>query len=289
MIVITGASGQLGRATAERLLERVPAERIGVSVRDPASARELQDRGVRVRQGDFNDGASLAHAFEDASQVLVMPVNLTGETRVRMHRTAIEQAKHAGARRVLYASHMGANPSSPFPPMPDHAATEAMLRDSGLAVTALRNGFYASSAAMFITPALESGELAAPEDGPIAWTAHADLAEAAAVALAGENLDGVTPYLTGPEAIDMAGVAAIASEITGRPIRRIVVSADRFRADAVARGVPEPAVGMMLGLFAAARLGHFARVEPALGELIGRPPTSLREVLEEALAPVPAR
>ena len=64
-----------------------------------------------------------------------------------MHRTAIEQAKDAGARRVLYASHMGASPSSPFPPMPDHAATEHMLRGSGLAWTALRNGFYAASGA----------------------------------------------------------------------------------------------------------------------------------------------
>lgn len=266
----------------------MPAERIGVSVRDPAGARELDDLGVRVRRGDFTDAASLTHAFEGASQVLIMPVNLTGEQRLRMHRTAIEQARHAGARRVLYASHMGANPSSPFPPMPDHAATERMLQDSGLAFTALRNGFYAGSAAMLLRGALETGELAAPEDGPVAWTAHADLAEAAAIVLAEESLDGVTPGLTGSEALDMAGVAAAASEITGRPIRRVVVSEEQFRADATARGVPEPAVRMLIGLFAAARLGQFARVEPALGELIGRPPTSLRTVLEQSLGPAPA-
>ncbi|MDQ3721754.1 MAG: NAD(P)H-binding protein [Actinomycetota bacterium] len=288
MIIITGANGQLGRDTVKRLLERVPAEQVGVSVRDPAKADDLEARGVRVRQGDFTDAASLAHAFEGASQVLVMPANLTGEKRLNMHRTAIEQAKAAGARRVLYASHAGANSSSPFPPMPDHFATEGMLRDSGLEFTALRNGFYAASAAMLLRGALETGELAAPEDGPVAWTAHADLADAAAIALADGRLDGVTPALTGPEALDMAGVAGLASEVTGRLIRRVVVSEDQYRADAVARGIPEQAVGMLLGLFAAARLGQFARVDPTLGELIGRPPTPLREVLEETLSPQPA-
>lgn len=285
MIIITGANGQLGKAVAERLLERMSADQIGVSVRDPAESRELEERGVRVRRGDFTDADSLVHAFEGATQVLIMPVNLTGEARLRMHRTAIEQAKAAGARRVLYASHMGANPSSPFPPMPDHAATEDMLRESGLAWTALRNGFYATSGAQIIRFAVETGELVAPEDGPFSWTAHADLAEAAARILAEESHDGITRPLTGAEAIDMSGVAAMASEITGRPIRRVVVSEEQARADATAQGQPEQMVNMRVGLFAAARLGQFARVDPTLSKLIGRPPTSMRTVLEHTLSP----
>jgi NAD(P)H dehydrogenase (quinone) len=106
-----------------------------VSVRDPEKARGLQERGIRVRRGDFTDPASLAHAFEDASQVLIVSADATGETAVRQHRTAIEAAKAAGARRILYTSHMGANPSSPFPPMPDHAAAEKALRESGVPYT----------------------------------------------------------------------------------------------------------------------------------------------------------
>jgi NAD(P)H dehydrogenase (quinone) len=134
--------------------------------------------------------------------------------------------------------------------------------------------------------ALETGELAAPEDGPVSWTAHADLAEAAAVALTEESLDGVTPGLTGSEAIDLAGVAAIASELTGCPIRRVVVPDGKYRAGLVARGVPAPAADMLLGLFAASRQGQFARVDPTLARLIGRPPTPLRDVLKVAISPV---
>ena len=285
MIIVTGANGKLGRAVVERLLERAPAEQIGVSVRDPEQARGLEERGVRVRRGDFADADSLAHAFEGASRVLIVSAGALGEEAVRLNRAAIDAAGAAGAQRILYTSHMGSNPSSPFPPMPTHAVSEAALRDSGVAFTALRNGFYAATASMLLGDAAETGELAAPEDGPVAWTAHADLAEAAAIALTEEVLDGVTPDLTGPEAIDLAGIAAIASELTGRHIRRVVVPDAEHRAGLVARGVPEPAADMLLGLFAASRQGEFANVDPTLGRLIGRPPMPLRSTLEAALAP----
>src|SRR4051794_8742979 len=128
-IVVTGANGKLGRAIVERLLERVPASRVGVSVRDVSGAAELAERGVRVRAGDFDDPAALAAAFEGASQVLVVSVDGLGEAAVRRHRAAIAAAHGAGAR-VLYTSHQNASPGSPFAAAPDHAATEAALRAS---------------------------------------------------------------------------------------------------------------------------------------------------------------
>ncbi|WP_051022543.1 NAD(P)H-binding protein [Nocardia pneumoniae] len=289
MIIVTGANGKLGRAVTERLLERVPAARIGVSVRVPDGARDLEDRGVRVRRGDFADPAGLAHAFEGASKVLVVSTDSTGETAVRHHRVAIEAAVAAGAARVVYTSHMGANPSSPFAPMPDHAATEAALRECGVAFTALRNGFYAASAAMLLGAALHTGELTAPEDGPVAWTAHADLAEAAALALTEDELDGMTPALTGSEAIDLTGVAAIAARLTGRPIRRVVVTEAEYRASLLARGLPESAADLLLGLFAASRLGHFASTDSTLARLLGRPPVPLADILRATVTPLGVR
>lgn len=285
MLIVTGANGQLGGAIVERLLARVPAAQLGVSVRDPEQAHALAARGVRVRRGDFADAASLVHAFAGASQVLIVSAGTTGEGAVRQHRTAIDAARAAGAGRILYTSHMGANPASPFPPMPDHAATEALLRGSGVAFTALRNGFYAATAVMLLGRAVETGELAAPEDGPVAWTTHADLAEAAALALAEGGLDGITPALTGAEALDMAAVAALAAALTGRPIRRIVVSDAAYRDGLVARGVPEAAADMLVGLFVASRQGAFAPADPTLARLLGRPATPLRDVLAAALVP----
>jgi NAD(P)H dehydrogenase (quinone) len=278
MIIVTGANGPFGRAVVERLLARVPAEQVGVSVRDPEKARGL---GVRVRHGDFGDPASLAHAFEGATKVLVVSTNGTGETAVHHHRTAIEAA--AGAKRVLYTSHMGVSPSSPFAPMRDHAATEAALAATGVPFTALRNGFYASSAALLIGNAAETGELSAPEDGPVAWTTHADLAEAAAIALTEEGLDGPTPPLTAAAAVDLAGIAEIVTRLVGRPIRRVVVSDADYRARMVEHGVPEWRADLLLGLFVASRQGAFASAGPALADLLGRPAVALADFLRTAL------
>jgi NAD(P)H dehydrogenase (quinone) len=284
MIVVTGANGQLGRAVVEGLLERVPAERIGVSVREPEKARELEERGVRVRRGDFDDPPSLAHAFEGAGRVLVVSVDSTGEEAVHRHRAAIDAAQEAGAERVFYTSHAGSDPISAFPPMVDHAATEAALRDSGAAFTSLRNGFYATTAAMQTTNALETSELAAPEDGPVDWTTHADLAEATARSLSDGGLGEPILNLTGSEAVDMAGVAEIASELTGRRIRRVVVPDDEYRAGLLAQGFPEHVANMLLGIFVASRQRRFTLIDPTLARLIGRPPTPLRDVLKAAIS-----
>jgi NAD(P)H dehydrogenase (quinone) len=285
MIIVTGANGKLGRAVVERLLDRVPAGRIGVSVRDPEKARGLEERGVRVRRGDFDDAASLADAFEGASRVLIVSVDRLGEAAVRQHRAAIDAAKAAGAGRIFYTSHAGADPIADFPPGRDHAATEVALRDSGVPFTSLRNGFYAQTAAFLVGAALGTGELRAPQDGPIDYTAIPDLAEATAIALADEGLDDTILTLTGAEAVDAAGLAAMASELAGRPIRRVVVSGDEYRAGLVAHGVPEPQAAMFLGLFVAARQGAFTRVDPTLARLIGRPPTPVRDALKEAISP----
>ena len=284
MIIITGANGQLGRAVVAQLLARVPAAQIGVSVRDPEQARTLTEQGVRVRRGDFEDAASLAYAFEGVSRVLIISSNGLGDTAVRHHRRAIDAATAAGARRILYTSHMGSSPSSPFPPMRDHAATEAALQESGVPFTALHNGFYAASAAMMLNTALQTGELAVPEDGPVAWTAHADLAEIAAIALTQDSLNGVTPALTAAAAFDMSGLAEIASELTGRAIRRRVVSEADYRAGLVARGVPASAADMFVGLFAASRRGDFAPADPTLTRLLGHPLIPVRDVLQAAIS-----
>ena len=285
MIIITGATGKLGQEIVEQLLKKVPATEIGVSVRAPEKASALAGRGVRVRQGDFGGPASLSRAFEGASQVLIISSNSSGEDAVRHHSNAIEAAKAAGARRVLYTSHMGSSAASLFSPMRDHAATEAILETSGIAFTSLRNGFYAGSGIMLMGQGLQTGEVFAPADGPVSWTAHSDLAAAAVIALTDERrLNGITPPLTASHAINLDGIAAIASELSGRKISRIAVTDEQYRESLNSHHFPGPVAEMFVGLFAASRKGEFAAVDPTLERLLGRPPISMREVLATHLS-----
>ena len=282
MIIVTGATGQLGHAIVRHLVKRVGADRVGVSVRDPKKAGDLAMIGVRVRPGDFADPAGLPHAFEGATQVLIVSSNAaaTGGDPLAQHRAAIGAAKAAGVRRIVYTSHMAAGAASLFPPMRDHAATETMLRESGVAWTALRHGFYAASGLMLMGDALKTGVIDAPADGKVSWTAHADLAEAAAIILADEGRsEGPTPPLTGAEALDLAGLAVVASEAFGRPVRRETISDDALRAKMAARGVPPAAAAIAIGLFAASRAGEFASTDPTLERLLGRRPIGMRELL----------
>ena len=280
MIVVTGATGQLGRGVVEALLARLPAGDIAVSVRDAAKSADIAERGVEVRRGDFADPTSLGAAFEAADQVLLISADKLGEEALRLHRDAIAAAKDAGARRILYTSHMGARHGSPFAPADQHARTEDDLAASGLAFTALRHGFYAESCLQMIGDGLKAGELRVPADGPVSWTARADLAEADAAILAGNGAsNGITPPLTAANAVTMSDVAAIASEVSGREIRHVTVTDDAWREARVAAGMPPFYAEMLLGTFRAARRGDFAAVDPTLDELLGRPPRGLRDVL----------
>ncbi|MEU8331767.1 NmrA family NAD(P)-binding protein [Micromonospora sp. NPDC048839] len=280
MFVITGATGQLGSQIVDRLLERVPADTVGVSVRDVTKAAGLAARGVRVRAGDFTDPTTLRHAFEGADKVLVVSAAIRGAGAITANRAAIDAAHAVGAKRVLYTSHQAAAEDSLFPAQHTHAETEEHLAGLGVPFTALRNGFYASTLSFAIGTALDTGQLVAPADGPVSWTAHADLAEAAAVALAEDGvLDGVTAPLTAPEMLDLEAVAGILSTVTGRTIRRVVVDDDQWRATAIARGMPAAAADFTLGMYRAARRGEFAVTDPTLEALIGHRPTSVRTVL----------
>ncbi|MBO2448339.1 NmrA family NAD(P)-binding protein [Actinomadura barringtoniae] len=283
MIIVTGATGLLGGQIVDSLLTRLPAAEIGVSVRDPQKAQALADKGVRVRRGDFADPASLADAFENATQVLIVSVDKLGEEVTRQHRVAIDAAVAAGARRILYTSQMGSSASSHFQACRDHAATEEMLRTSGVPFTSLRNGFYASSAINFIAPTLESGQIVLPEDGPVAWTAHADLADATAAILADEGrFEGPTPPLTGSQALTFDDLAALATKVTGRAITRITVPDDQFKENLITHGTPADLARQFTGIFAAARAKEFAAVDPTLATLIAREPLGLEAALRQA-------
>ena len=285
MIVITGAGGTLGGLVLDRLLERVPREQVAISVRDAATVERFAPRVARVVEADYADPASLPAAFEGAEQLLLVSANAPGPGQAAaLHETAIDAATAAGVGRIVYTSHQAAGHDSAFGPMPGHARTQELLAASGVPHVVLRNGFYASSVPWLLGDAATTGRLVTPADGPVSWTAHADLADAAVAVLVGESqLDDPAPPLTAAEAVDMAQVAALLTELTGRPVEHVVAADEDWVAAQVAQGQPEGRARFTVGIFRAAREGEFDVVDPVLGSLIGRPPTPLRDVLAASL------
>ncbi len=282
MIVITGATGAFGGAAVAHLLDRVPADRIGVSVRDTAKAQHLADRGVRVRQGSYDDPAALRDSFEDAEQILLVSQNDPDADGITLHRNVIEAAAAAGVKRILYTSHQNVRSDTPFAPATEHAATEALLAQSGLAWTSLRNGFYAHSLDWLLGPWQQTGIIAAPADGPVSWTARADVAEAAAIILATHPIDGPVT-LTAQPAVTFADIATTATELTGRTITRTTIDDNQWLTDRIATGTPAPLAHMLLLFFHAARANHFAHTDPSLTELLGREPHTITDLLTDRI------
>jgi NAD(P)H dehydrogenase (quinone) len=282
MIVVTGANGKLGNAIVRKLAARISTDQICATCRNPEKASDLEALGVRVRVGDFADPDSLSRAFVGASQVLMVSSNVgaQGGDPVSQHNTAIMAAKSAGAKRIIYTSHMAASASSAFPPMRDHAATEQILQQADIAWTALRNGFYGLSGIAMMDEAVTTGMIKTAQNGKFSWVAHDDLADAAAIILTQETpIDGPTEPLTGPESLDFGELATILAQVLGKHVEHQTITDDEMRAKIVARGAPVRALEAVMGLFIAARNGEFAHVSTALEHILGRPRISMRELM----------
>lgn len=281
MIIVTGATGALNGATVDHLLERVPATEIVVAVRDTAKAQRFADRGVTVRHGDYADPDSLPDAFKGADQLLLVSSSDPAADAVSLHRAAIDAAVTAGVGRILYTSHQGAAPDTPFGPGRDHAETERLLAESGIAWTSLRNGFYAHSLVWLAGPWRDTGAITVPADGPVSWTAREDEAEAAAAVLLSRGAYDGPVTLTAGDAPTFEDIARTAAELTGREVARVVVDPDEWVAGQLAAGRPEFVARFTLGMYQAAEQGFFAGVDPLLSKLLGREPRTVGDALAQ--------
>jgi uncharacterized protein YbjT (DUF2867 family) len=279
VIIVTGANGHLGRGVVEQLLKLVPAEQVGVTVRDPEQAAGLASQGVSVRRGDFSDPDGLAAAFAGAERVLIISTDVVGPVRVQLHQNAVDAAKRAGVPHILYTSIFKPDAASPFVPTADHVATEEYVRASGLRWTFLRNSIYMEIVPAFVGAALAGASVDGPADGPMAYAARADLAEATARVLASGGYLDEALELTTSEAEDLDGLAAIVGRITGRRVERRTLSDSAYREQLVAAGFPAAGADVFLSIFAASREGRFSPASPTLGQILGREPIAVEAFL----------
>lgn len=283
MIVVTGASGQLGRLTVEELLRTVPAEQIVAAVRTPAKVADLAARGVQVREADYARPETLRVALRDARKVLLISGSEVGQ-RVTQHRAVVDAAQHAGAGLLAYTSVLRAD-VTPLLVAPEHLATEEYIRASGLPFSLLRNGWYTENYLRAAQQAIFTGTLlGSARDGRIASASRVDYAAAAAAVLTGEGHDNTVHELSGDAAWSMTDLAATVAEITGKNVTYQDLPTDRYALALTAAGLPEPVATMFAEIDAGIADGWLADTPGVLAKLIGRPTTALRTTLAAALA-----
>ena len=283
MIVITGATGQLGRLVIENLLRSVPAGDITAAVRDPAKAADLAARGVQVRKADYTQPDTLDAAFAGADKLLLISSSEVGQ-RAKQHRAVIDAAVRSGVKLLAYTSVLHAD-SSPLGLASEHKETEAMLKASGLPHVLLRNGWYTENHMGFVPAALAHGVLmGSAGEGRISSAARADFAAAAAVVMTTEGQAGRVYELAGDASYSLTELAAEIARQSGKPVTYKNLSEADYAAALLGFGVPAPIANMLADSDVGASQGGLFDAGFQLSALIGRPTTPMTATLAASLA-----
>jgi NAD(P)H dehydrogenase (quinone) len=285
-LLVTGASGQLGRGVINYLLDahKVPPAKIIATTRNPESVADLAARGVVVRAADFNDAASLEIAFKGADKVLIIStgdLDLKSGRRLKQHENAVAAAQNTGISHLLYTSMPDPEPGSPVLFADDHYSTEQAIKASGIPYTIFRNGWYQENLFLALPHAIASGHwYTSAGEGRIAHGARDDMAAAIAAGLVSGSTDSRTYTLTGPHAYTTAEIAALVSEVTGKPLEVIQVPDEALIEGVKSAGVPEDFAEVVVSFDANMRSGRIAMVTDAIETLSGRAPKTLKQFLE---------
>jgi NAD(P)H dehydrogenase (quinone) len=282
-IVVTGATGRLGRLTVESLLAKgVAAADIVATGRSIDKIGDLAARGVTVRQADFDDPATLKDAFAGADKVLLVSGSEPGK-RIPQHRAAVDAAREAGAELIVYTSAPRADTTA-LKLAEEHAATEKYIRDSGLPFAFLRNSWYLEVYTERIAEQLEHGVTGSAGDGRISAAARADYAEAAAAVLTAPDQAGQVYELGGDTAFTLTEYAAELSRQSGKPVEYHDIPLEAYTTMLEGFGLPRPLAEVIADIDAGIKRGDVLSDSGDLSRLIGHPTTTLAAGIAAALA-----
>ncbi|AEA45872.1 SDR family oxidoreductase [Fluviicola taffensis] len=281
MILVTGATGNLGKATVEFLAKKIPAKEIAVLVRDANKASDLKALGVDVRVGDYHDKDSLVKAFQGVEKVLLISSNDFND-RLGQQKRAVNAAKEAGVKHILYTgvSMQNIEQSALKPFMGDHFDTEKHILESGLTYTFLRDNLYADVLPMFVGEhVLETGINFPAGNGRVPYTLRTEMAEAFANVLSTAGHENKTYEISNVESYSYQDVADALSAHSGKTVNYTDVSVADFSKTLSEVGLPEAMIGFSVGFATATKDGDFDIPNTHLEQLLGRKPSSLNQFI----------
>jgi NAD(P)H dehydrogenase (quinone) len=283
VILVTGASGQLGALALAELLKTVPAGRLVAIARNPEKLSALAAKGVTVRAADYAKPASLDAALAGVDRVLLVSSSEVGQRAVQ-HQNVIDAAKKAGVSFIAYTSILRAD-TTPIALAAEHKITEAALKASGISHALLRNGWYNENYTGAIKAVLaHNAVVGSAGAGKISAAARADYAAAAAAVIAaGDSHAGKVYELAGDTAFTLADFAAEIARQTGKPITYADMPEAAYKDILVGAGLPEPYAAAIAQSSAVTKDGALYDTSRTLSRLIGRPTTPIAATIAAAL------
>lgn len=285
MILVTAATGHLGTATIDYLLQKkVPASQIAGLVRDEKKAAGLAAKGISLRIGDYHDAASLQAAFKGID-TLVFISSGSLQDRVAQHKNVVDAAKASGVQHIIYTSVLKASEKLKFVPGIDHYHTENFLKESNIAYTIFRNTFYIDVLPMLLGGALESGQwYYAAGNAKANFAARTDMAEALAnVAAAPASHANKIYEIAGAQSYTFHEIADVLSQVTGKTIIYIPIPLDGLKEGLKQAGVPEAYIPMYAGIAEGISVGDLDSQDASLEKLLQRKPVELKAYLPKVL------
>ena len=282
MIVVTGATGQLGRLVIAALLKKTAAANIVAAVRNVEKAKDIAALGVQVRLADYSQPATWDAALKGADKVLLISSNEIGQ-RSKQHRTVIDAAKKAGVKLLAYTSVLRAD-TSVLGLAAEHNETEVAIRASGVPFVLLRNGWYTENYMGSVPSALAHGSVfGSAGDGRISAASRTDYAEAAAVALTADNQAGKVYELAGDSAFTLSELAAEISRQSGKTIGYTNLPEVEYKNLLVKVGLPEGLAELLADSDTGVSKGALFDEGHQLSKLIGRATVPLSKSVAAAL------
>lgn len=281
-LFVSGASGSLGRLVLAHLIDthHIPPARIVAGTRTPEKLADFAARGVDVRHADFDDPASIAGSLAGVYRMLLISTDAIDRPgrRIAQQTAAVEAARRAGVRHIVYTSMLEPEKSLITAIAPDHHATERAIEASGLTWTILRMSWYMEMLHVRLDAHLASGLWhSSAGDGRIAPIAREDCARAAAAALASTDVTNAVHNITGPELLTIDEIAAIVSAAFGKPIRAVHVDDEQLAEALLAGGMPPFMAPFLVSVDANTRAGLAAVESDAVKTLTGRTPQTLAD------------
>ena len=281
-IAITGATGQLGHHVIQALLTKTDAQNIVALVRDLNKAQHLKAQGVELRHFDYDQTGTLAPALEGIDKLLLISANEIGR-RTPQHQAVIQAAQQSNVPYIAYTSLLNADAST-LGLSQEHRETEALIKNSGLTYTFLRNNWYTENYLAGLSHAIESGTLyGAANDGKISSASRIDYAEAAATVLVSDVHENKIYELAGSTAFTLQDLANAISEVSGQAVQYKNLTSEQYHQALVQAGLPTGLVDVIVDADVKTQTGAMFSDSKDLEKLIGRKTTSIQEEIKNTL------